>query len=302
MAESPPPPPHPARDSRPVPPLVTVAEKVFIPDGIPLQEALSRTTHLAIGAHPDDIEFMAFDGIALCHNHPTMWFGAVVCTNGSGSPLPANTPNISPQEMCQLRQREQQRAATLGNYSFVAQLGYSSQQIQHPLHSTLVEELTTIVETCRPQILYTHNPADKHPTHLRVLVAVVEALHRASPQARPQQLIGCEVWRDLDWLPDQHKIRMDVSGHEPLARQLLSCFPTQIHGGKRYDLAVPGRRQAHATFSDPWQPDTSTQVILGMDLTPLIGAPAVRLLEHTDWLIEQFHHEVRTALQQTLSC
>ena len=40
---------------------------IFIPDGKPAEEALARITHLGIGAHQDDLEFMAFHGILQCH-------------------------------------------------------------------------------------------------------------------------------------------------------------------------------------------------------------------------------------------
>jgi len=33
--------------------------QIFIPDGTPVTRALQRITHLAIGAHQDDLEFMA---------------------------------------------------------------------------------------------------------------------------------------------------------------------------------------------------------------------------------------------------
>ena len=39
---------------------------VFVPDGAPMPEALRRATHVCVGAHQDDQEFMAFHGIAEC--------------------------------------------------------------------------------------------------------------------------------------------------------------------------------------------------------------------------------------------
>ena len=39
---------------------------IFIPDGQPPAAALARVTHLGIGAHQDDLEFMAFHGIEAC--------------------------------------------------------------------------------------------------------------------------------------------------------------------------------------------------------------------------------------------
>ena len=58
---------------------------IFIPDGLPVADALARVTHLGIGAHQDDLEFMAFHGIRECFHSDTEWFGGVTCTNGSGS-------------------------------------------------------------------------------------------------------------------------------------------------------------------------------------------------------------------------
>ena len=38
-------------------------QDLFFPDQLSDDEALSRTTHLGIGAHQDDLEFMALHGI-----------------------------------------------------------------------------------------------------------------------------------------------------------------------------------------------------------------------------------------------
>ncbi|OVE77043.1 PIG-L family deacetylase, partial [bacterium E08(2017)] len=59
---------------------------IFIPGNIDLDEAVSRTTHLAIGAHQDDIEIMAYHGIASCYRQVDKWFSGVTVTDGSGSP------------------------------------------------------------------------------------------------------------------------------------------------------------------------------------------------------------------------
>ena len=59
--------------------------QIFVPDGKPIADALERITHLGIGAHQDDLEFMAFHGILECFASETKWFGGVTCTNGAGS-------------------------------------------------------------------------------------------------------------------------------------------------------------------------------------------------------------------------
>ena len=40
---------------------------LYVPDSLGADEALSRTTHLAVGAHQDDLEIFAYHGIAECY-------------------------------------------------------------------------------------------------------------------------------------------------------------------------------------------------------------------------------------------
>jgi hypothetical protein len=61
-------------------------------------------------------------------------------------------------------------------------------------------------------------------------------------------VLGCEVWRNLDWLLDEDKQGLPVDDRPNLAAALSGVFDSQISGGKRYDLAVQGRRLANATF------------------------------------------------------
>ena len=58
-----------------------------IPDGVVTPEAYARCSHLAIGAHQDDLEFMAFHGINTCYGDEGLWFGGVTCTDGAGSAI-----------------------------------------------------------------------------------------------------------------------------------------------------------------------------------------------------------------------
>ena len=39
---------------------------MFVPDGLPVEQALVRTTHMAFGAHQDDLEIMAAGPILEC--------------------------------------------------------------------------------------------------------------------------------------------------------------------------------------------------------------------------------------------
>ncbi len=271
---------------------------IFVPDGTPLPGALSRVTHLGIGAHQDDIEFMAFHGIVACFHHAEdRWFGGITCTDGAGSARTGNYARYTDEEMQRLRLSEQRSAATVGRYAAVLQLGYPSAAVKSREDSRLAEDLRAILETAQPEIVYTHNLADKHDTHIGVAAATLTAIRALPAAARPKRLLGCEVWRGLDWLGDDEKIALDVSGHDSLAAALNGIFDSQIAGGKRYDLATLGRRSANATYFDAHSPDQASQVIVATDLTPLVADDALDPIEFTLKAIDRFRADVRDRLR-----
>ncbi len=277
------------------------ASEIYIPDGLPPEKGLFRTTHLGIGAHQDDLEFMAFHGIAECFYSADRWFGGIICTDGAGSSRGGPYANISDEELCEIRIREQQQAADIGRYSFVAQLKYPSSSITRPLDTPLVDDLRDLLAKTRPDVVYTHNPADKHVTHVRVLVAVMEAIRQLPASERPKRVYGCEMWRGLDWLDDSEKIVMDVSNPAHLASALNGVFDSQIAGGKRYDLAVAGRRKANATLLEANQGDGISDAAFAIDLTPLIGADPADLLPFTLRCVDRLRKNIQTHLEETLS-
>jgi LmbE family N-acetylglucosaminyl deacetylase len=273
---------------------------LFIPDGQPEAAALARITHLGVGAHQDDLEFMAFHGIQACYHSDTDWFGGVTCTNGSGSARTGSYVSYTDEEMMAVRREEQRQAAIVGRYAAVIQLGYSSKVSRDPADSRLKEDLREIFSAARPRVVYTHNPADKHETHLAVVVPVIQAIRELPADQRPQAVHGCEVWRDLDWLPDAEKVVQDVSGHDNLAAALNGIFDSQIAGGKRYDLAVLGRRRANATFFESHGVDASDALSFAMDLTPLIKDDTLDVLDYVTGFIDRFRADVVAKLGQRL--
>src|SRR5262249_62183192 len=99
---------------------------------------------------------------------------------------------------------------------------------------------------------------------------------------------GGEVWRDLDWLSDADKVAEDVGGRESLTAALIGLFDSQIAGGKRYDLAVAGRRRAHATYHESHAVDASTALCYAMDLTPLVVDPSLDPTAYVQRLLDRF--------------
>ena len=244
--------------------------KSYVPDGVTVIQALSRTTHMAIAAHPDDIEIIGFHGISRCYEVTDKWFTGIVVTNGAGSPRGPDFRNVSDAEMIAIRMAEQQRAARLGEYSSVSQLGFSSDEIKGRINPSLVRCLVDHLTLAHPDTVYVHNLADRHETHIAVCIHALEALRKLPKAIRPVNVYGIEVWRDLDWLPEGKRIRLDISEHAELFNKLIRVFESQIHGAKRYDQALPGRQSAHATFDQSHTVDQSSAITLAMDLSGLV--------------------------------
>lgn len=274
--------------------------QIFVPDGKPVAEALKRITHLGVGAHHDDLEFMAFHGILECFASETKWFGGVTCTNGAGSSRTGAYEKYTDAQMMGVRRTEQNTAATIGQYGVMFQLDYSSSAIKSPTDLTLKNDLKEILVATRPDVVYTHNLADKHDTHIGVVIAALQAMRELPRDQRPKKVIGCEVWRSLDWLSDAEKVLMDVSGHDNLAAALNGVFDSQIAGGKRYDLATLGRRAGNSTFFESHATDKANQLIFGMDLTPVVADETKDILEFVCGFIDRFNADVKAKLCKRL--
>lgn len=272
------------------------AATVFIPDGKPEAEAFPRITHLGIGAHQDDIEFMAFHGIVECFYSKDKWFGGITCTDGSSSSRLGPYANFTNDQMADCRREEQNKAAVVGRFAAMVQLGYTSKEIKDPKDGLPVEDIARVLAAAKPEVVYTHNPADKHEAHLGVVVKTIAAIRSLPKADRPKKIYGCEVWRNLDWMNDSEKVLHDTTGHDSFAGALNGIFDSQIAGGKRYDRAVMGRRFANATFFEAHASDSSDQLSFAMDLSPLAQDDTIDLVDYTVGFIKSFEADVRAKL------
>jgi len=274
--------------------------RIMAPDGVAGPEAIRRTTHLGIGAHQDDLEFMAFHGILACYDRTDRWFGGVTITDGRGSSRAGQFKEWTDDQIAAERIREQEAAAVIGQYSFIAQLGFGSAAVRDARQTALRDDLRRILEASHPEVVYLHNLADKHDTHVGCALRCLEAIRQMPKADRPKQAYGCEVWRDLDWLVDSEKTPMPISARPELARALNEVFATQIAGGKRYDLAVLGRRTANATFSNAHSTDQESAMQWAMDLTPLVQDDSLDPVAYTVGFIDRLKSDVIARLRKSL--
>ncbi len=274
--------------------------QIFIPDGTDEEKSIETTTHMAIGAHQDDIEIMAYDGIAKCFGSDTNHFFAVIATDGAGSPRSGIYTGYTDEDMKEIRKIEQKKAAFIGEYTALAMLDYASSEAKDSSETSLTTDLENLILAANPKVIYTHNLADKHDTHVSVAVRTIKAIRNLPKEKRPEKLYGCEVWRDLDWMMDEDKEMLDVDRFPNLASALVEVFDSQITGGKRYDKASVGRRLANATYAASHATDTSEAMTFAMDLTPLVKDDTLNIKEYVLGYIDRFSRDVESKIDKLL--
>lgn len=273
--------------------LTETTAEIWAPDGADAATALRRTTHMAIGAHQDDVEIMALEGVLAGFGNKEKWLSAVVVTNGAGSAREGLYADYSDAEMRQVRRVEQKKAAYVGEYSCAVFLDHPSPAVKDGANAGPANDILALLEAARPEIVYTHNLADKHDTHVGVALHTLRALRKLPREARPKRVYGCEVWRDLDWMCDSDKVAFVLDERENIAMSLVGIFDSQISGGKRYDLATMGRRRAHATYHQSHSVDAALMINFAMDLTPLVEDESLYPGAFVQGLIQRFADEVR---------
>ena len=272
---------------------------IFVPAaGLAPDAALRRVTHLCVGAHQDDIEIMAYAGITDCLDTPGKAYGGVVVTNGAGSPRTGAYAQMTDEQMQGVRREEQRKAAVMGKYAIQLQLAHPSADVKKPGHAGVAADLRAIFQGCSPDAVYLHSPADKHDTHVAVLLRCLEAMRSLPADQRPKRVLGCEVWRDLDWVVDADKVALDSGRHPELAAELLKVFDSQVTGGKRYDLATVGRRYAHATFHTSHATDKVTGITWSIDLTPLVRDPELDPVAYTLAYVDRLRADISARISK----
>ncbi len=268
--------------------------RFFSPSGLSLEEALRSARIIGVGAHQDDLEFMCFHAILAGYDNEH--FFGVIATDGRGSARSGQFKKVKERDFIRIRAREQERAARIGRYAGVLQLGCQSAEISKSFSKELLSDLNAIFSRGRFAAVYTHNLADKHPSHVGVAAHVIRSLRTLPRKSQPAKLYGCEVWRGLDWLPEHLKVPHDVSGRKSLAWKLMTVFKSQLDG-KDYANAVLGRRRANATFLDSHSLDDPELVEYCMDMSELLAKPSLTMEAFMRRLLKAFEGELLRPLK-----
>ena len=207
----------------------------------------------------------------------------MVCTDGAGAPRAHPDEDPEAHALRRTRRDEQRAAARRGRYSAVVQLDHASEDVRAAVSPEVVRDLARVLDSTRPKIVYTHSPADAHATHVGVCVAAIEAIRSLPELARPDEVLGCEVWGSLDWLPEETARALDLGSDAASWSALVQVFVSQTHARPYHEGAL-GRSRANAVFRDAHSVTSDERLWRAMDLTPLVRGDGPDL---EDWVRAQ---------------
>ena len=182
---------------------------------------------LAIGAHPDDIEFGAGGTLARWARDGSE-ITMLIVTDGSKGTW---DPTVTPQELAAVRMDEQREAARILGVEHVVFLGQPDGELTYSME--LRAEVSRQIRTHRPEVVLGHDPWKRyelHPDHRATGMATVDGVVAARdhlfypehgvPHHRPSHLL---LWSAED--PDHHE---DIAPTVETKAEALLCHASQL--------------------------------------------------------------------------
>ena len=172
-------------------------------------------TVLAIGAHPDDICFMAGGTLFQFYEEGAdIYF--LITTNGQRGSL---IPNTDPQDIIKTREKEARAAAEVIGVKDVFILGYEDGFLDRTPHLELREKYIYHIRKLKPNIVMTFdpwNPYEPHSDHRKTALAAYESCYFCHyplfhPEFNLPKHFVSEIWlfrspNPDKWIPLTNKI------------------------------------------------------------------------------------------------
>jgi len=205
---------------------------------------------LAVGAHPDDVEFTSGGSMARWTTEGWLTFLAV-CTDGSKG---SSNADDDPQVLAATRHAEQAAAARVLGIQEVTWLGHPDGELVRA--PNLVEELALQIRRVRPDRLLAWDawrPYELHPDHRAAGLAAVDAVLAAgNPHFYPQQLqaeFGLQPHRVEEvylFGTDQRDTWVDITATFERKMAAIACHVSQVVGLRDLALKMSYCNQGYA--------------------------------------------------------
>jgi LmbE family N-acetylglucosaminyl deacetylase len=168
---------------------------------------------MAIMAHPDDADFTAAGTIAQWTDQGWQ-ITYVMCTRGDKG---TNDPNVSPEEIAAIREKEAQDAAAELGVTTCVFLPYKDGELEVTM--AFRRELAGVLRLYKPDILLTHDPwrhYQIHPDHRATGFSALDAVAAARdrlyfPEQIAAGLASHRVKEVYLWTPESPNLWIDIS-------------------------------------------------------------------------------------------
>ncbi|HLA98445.1 MAG TPA: PIG-L deacetylase family protein [Anaerolineales bacterium] len=226
---------------------------------------------LVILAHPDDPEFFCGASVARWTACGHVVSYCLLTCGDKGS----QDRSVESEELCQLRQREQQAAAKILGVERVCFLNHPDGYLVPDL--ALRRDITRVIRQERPDVLVTCDPTTlyigenrlNHPDHRAAGQATLDAVY---PAAR-DHLNFIELWRDEKLEP--HKVRevwvagalnpniaLDVTATWEIKLRALREHRSQIGDPQQFEERMRSRHTSDSTPENPRYEEKFLRLIL----------------------------------------
>ena len=194
---------------------------------------------LVITPHPDDAEFGVAGTVARWTRQEKQVV-YVVCTNGNKG---TSDPDVTPEELAETRQKEQQAAAEVLGVREVEFLGYPDQGLEDT--PEFRKALVRIIRRYRPETVVTADPYRRYIWHRDHRIAgqvTIDAVfpyardHLAYPDLLEEDLQPHKVKEMLFWASEDINYLSDITETFDLKLQALRCHESQVKSMKVSDL------------------------------------------------------------------
>lgn len=202
---------------------------------------------LAVGAHPDDIEFQCAGTLARYAQRGDKVFMAI-STNGE-----AGSSTSSPEETAKVREQEARLSAAIIGAELIW-LGYRDEFLYEGQDVRL--RYIDLVRETQPDVIITHDPQDDyHPDHLttgqllwntRVMAAAGSIETGNAPWQKIPDLYFMDTLGGINFRPQEY---VDISSTIEVKRQMIRQHKSQIEFmNQRYGMTMVEFMEICAAF------------------------------------------------------